>query len=72
MTEFETIDLKQYKDIPCTIIGSTHIPESFVVTLTAEGIKAIAKKMKKNDCLRIEMFNGYKATEFKIIREVTE
>jgi DNA polymerase III sliding clamp (beta) subunit (PCNA family) len=68
--KIKEISLKQYKDFPYCIVGYSSIPDNFSITLKAQGLKEMVKKLKDDDTLRITIFSGTRATEFKIIREV--
>ena len=52
------------EEIPYTIVGNTSLLESFDVTLTGKGIKAICEKMDIDEYLQIKVFNDH--TEFII------
>jgi len=47
------IKLKEYADIPYTLVGNTSLLTSFHIALTGKGVKEIAKKMSDEDTLDI-------------------
>jgi len=59
-------ELIEYEDIPYTLVGNTALLDEFSLTLTAEGITAIAKQMKKGDLLKIRI--GRDAVKYLIIK----
>ena len=60
----ETI-LRQYKDIPYTVIGHSLLTPAFAISLTGKGLKAIAEKIKEEDVVRI-LVDHKGRTEFTI------
>jgi len=67
MSEGYEKSITEYEDgQPYTVIGSTSIPDSFGVFLTGEGLKAIVKKMREGEDLRITFYSK-KRTEFEIV-----
>jgi hypothetical protein len=68
----ENKEIKQYKDFPYCLVGSSCIPDSFHITLEGKGIKAIAKLLKDEDLLHITLFAGSKATKWEISESIKE
>lgn len=64
----EDEEIKMYKDFPYGIIGHSCLLPDFEICLSAEAIKKIAELMKEKDLLKIKVFAGTKASEFKIAR----
>ena len=66
--EKDNEEIKQYKDFPYTIVSHSCLLPDFSICLTAEGIKKIAKLLRKGDLLHILIHSDTKATEFEISR----
>ena len=58
--------LREYKELPYTVCGSSCLSPSFSVLLTGEGIKKLASLMKSKDHLRITFYYD-RQTEFKLL-----
>jgi hypothetical protein len=66
MDEYER-EIKEYQDgIPYTVIGSTCLPTEFSCFLDGKGLKAIVKKMREGEDLRIT-FKAETRTKFEIV-----
>ena len=57
-------------DPPYTIFGSDCIPESFTITMKAEGLRKMLDEFSLGgeDTFRIEVFPGNRAHEFSFIK----
>lgn len=60
-------DILKIENPPYAVIGNTSIPSSFSISLSVGGIKKIIADFNDNDILQIEIFSGYKATEFTVV-----
>jgi DNA polymerase III sliding clamp (beta) subunit (PCNA family) len=72
MEHWKEKELREYRDIPYTVVGYTSIPNHFDITLEAKGLKEIVKKMNDEDLLRIEVYSNHKHPTFKIIKPKKE
>lgn len=63
---------RMFVDPPYTIIGSSTIPESFCLTMKVGGLLQMLKDLEGEDVFRIEVFGGYRATEFSYIKHKEE
>lgn len=59
---------RMFIDPPYTVIGSPHIPESYCITMRVDGLKKMLEDLEGRDIFRIEVFGGYRATEFSYIK----
>lgn len=59
-------EIEEYKELPYTIFGSTHLPERFVICLTGKGLKKLASLINDKNSVRITFENKVK-TKFEIL-----
>ncbi len=62
--EPEAITMKEYKELPYTVVGHTSLLDSFSYTLKAGGLKKLIENCHDEDL--IQFTTSTKGTEFRI------
>lgn len=58
--------LREYEDIPYTVVGHSSLLEKFAIFLRGEGLKKIVEQMREGEDLRITVFTQNQA-KFEIV-----
>ena len=58
--------LKEYKELPYTLVGNTSLTTSFGITLTAEGLRKILEKAHDGDLVAITIHDK-EYSDFEVI-----
>ena len=59
--------LREYRELPHTVIGTTIIPQKFSLFLRGEGLKKIVEQMREGEDLRITVYAENYLTKFEIV-----
>ncbi len=61
-----TKELREYKELPYTVVGTTHLPEEYALVLTGKGLRKLASLITDEDDVRITITNN-NFTKFEIL-----
>ncbi len=59
-------ELREYKELPYTVFGTTHLPEEYTIALTGKGLRKLASLITDEDDVRITITNNTLA-KFEIL-----